>query len=71
MTKLIRWKAACAAAVVVAGAVSAQGQVFTKLVTFNITNGVFPVGALIQGTDGNLYGTTIGGGALTTAPFFG
>lgn len=35
----------------------------TTLVNFNQANGAFPEAALIQGTDGNLYGTTDQGGA--------
>jgi uncharacterized repeat protein (TIGR03803 family) len=37
--------------------------VLTTLVSFNGTNGSNPVAALIQGTDGNFYGTTSSGGA--------
>lgn len=36
--------------------------VFTLLFSFNGTNGSRPTGGLIQGTDGNLYGTTAAGG---------
>lgn len=35
----------------------------TTLINFNQANGGFPEAALIQGTDGNLYGTTDEGGA--------
>src|SRR5947209_7310702 len=37
-------------------------QTFTTLVSFNDTNGAFPAGALVQGLDGNLYGSTALGG---------
>jgi uncharacterized repeat protein (TIGR03803 family) len=36
--------------------------VFTNLVLFNQTNGAFPKAGLIQGKDGNFYGTTASGG---------
>lgn len=36
--------------------------VFTNLVSFNQTNGAFPNAGLIQGKDGNFYGTTSSGG---------
>jgi len=35
----------------------------TTLISFNQANGAFPEAAVIQGTDGNLYGTTDEGGA--------
>jgi uncharacterized repeat protein (TIGR03803 family) len=34
----------------------------TRLVVFNGANGSYSVGGLVQGSDGNLYGTTDGGG---------
>jgi len=36
--------------------------IFTNLVSFEETNGASPEAALIQGKDGNLYGTTFSGG---------
>ena len=41
----------------------APGGVLTTLHRFGITDGVFPVGTLIQAFDGNFYGTSGGGGA--------
>src|ERR1035437_9187782 len=36
---------------------------FTTLVSFSGTNGDGPLAGLVQGTDGNFYGTTLGGGS--------
>jgi uncharacterized repeat protein (TIGR03803 family) len=41
--------------------ITPQG-VLTTLHTFDFTDGAYPYDALIQGTDGNFYGTTFGGG---------
>jgi uncharacterized repeat protein (TIGR03803 family) len=48
----------CAATAIVSGA-----QTFKTLVVFDGTNGGIPEASLIQGTDGDLYGTTQEGGA--------
>lgn len=42
---------------------SAQAQTFSTLFDFNQTDGASPVGALVQGIDGNLYGVTSKGGS--------
>jgi uncharacterized repeat protein (TIGR03803 family) len=75
------------------GGVFGYGTVFrlstngtlTTLINFNVTNGAYPVGNLLWGPDGNIYGTTSGypgfagngtvfqltlGGALTTLVSF-
>jgi uncharacterized repeat protein (TIGR03803 family) len=50
---------------ILALAITAQAQVFTTLVNFHGSNGDSPLlyGSLIQGIDGNMYGTTRVGGA--------
>lgn len=46
--------------------------VFTLLYTFTGgTDGGFPAGGVIEGSDGNYYGTTVNGGAVNAAGFTG
>jgi uncharacterized repeat protein (TIGR03803 family) len=41
---------------------SLPAQTYTTLANFNFTDGDLPIGGLVQGTDGNFYGTTVEGG---------
>jgi uncharacterized repeat protein (TIGR03803 family) len=58
----IGWKKACVLLLLwAATALASHGQTLTTLVAFNGTNGGGSEGILVQGTDGNFYGTTTGG----------
>jgi len=46
-----------------ATAICASAQTFKTLVNFDATNGNLPFSVLVQGTDGNFYGTAAQGGA--------
>jgi uncharacterized repeat protein (TIGR03803 family) len=65
MTKLSAWKMAGTVFVLcVATAIAAPAQTFTSLAAFGGSDGVGPLYvSLIQGTDGNFYGTTLYGGS--------
>lgn len=58
------WKRICVVFVLSAAtAISALAQTFNTLVNFDGVDGGGSFGGLVQGLDGNLYGTSIGGGA--------
>ncbi len=48
--------------------ITSQGAL-TTLVSFDGADGQDPIASLVQGTDGNLYGTTEGGGAYGGGPY--
>ena len=49
---------------------AAPSQTFQTLATFNGANGSNPTGALIEGPDGNFYGTTLDGGTVGSGTVF-
>ncbi len=50
--------------------IDTTGATFTSLHSFTDTDGAFPYGRLVQGSDGNLYGTASGGGASQMGTIF-
>jgi uncharacterized repeat protein (TIGR03803 family) len=54
----------CACAVLAVYAGAAQAQTIATLYSFDGTDGEVPYAALVQGTNGDLYGTTYGGGPM-------
>src|SRR6202521_5902280 len=72
VNKLSVWKASYATFLLCAAmATASPAQTFKTLVNFDGTNGATPVyTSLIQGTDGDFYGTTIGGGPNNAGTVF-
>ena len=65
------WKTACAVPLLWAAIPHAgPAQTFTTLVSFEGGNGSSPEASLVQGTDGNLHGTTTFGGANNAGTVF-
>jgi uncharacterized repeat protein (TIGR03803 family) len=66
MSKLNGWKMRCCLLLIsVATATGTRAQTFNTLVQFTYANGADPFAGLVQGPDGNLYGTTAYGGTCT------
>jgi uncharacterized repeat protein (TIGR03803 family) len=62
MAKFTLWKTVCAIVTVSATMATAQAQIYTRLATFNSADGEEPEATLVQGLDGDLYGTAAFGG---------
>jgi uncharacterized repeat protein (TIGR03803 family) len=62
------WKKGCALLLLCAVmAIASPAQIFTTLQSFGGTNGALPTTSLIQGVNGNFYGTTQSGGTFTSS----
>jgi len=69
--KLSGWKSVYVLSLLCAVTViTASAQTFTTLVSFIESEGQSPVGSLVQGFDGNLYGLTVFGGQHTAGTVF-
>jgi uncharacterized repeat protein (TIGR03803 family) len=68
MKRVAYWCTAVALCAVTAIALPAQ--TFTTLDSFTVSDGSQPFGALVQGTNGDLYGTTASGGARSAGTIF-
>src|SRR5262249_15538360 len=69
--KLGGWRTVCTVSVLIFATVPLSAQMFKTLIVFDGTNGGFPVDTpLVQGIDGNLYGTTLGGGLFLSGTVF-
>jgi uncharacterized repeat protein (TIGR03803 family) len=64
VSKMSVWKTFCLCLVLCVAAAGVSAQTFTTLANFDGSNGQFPLGDLVQGPDGNFYGTTQNGGLV-------
>ncbi|HXR17713.1 MAG TPA: choice-of-anchor tandem repeat GloVer-containing protein [Terriglobales bacterium] len=67
----MKFRTGCVAVGFLSLVLSLSAQTFTSLVSFNGSNGAYPESmSLVQGTDGNLYGTAPSGGAHSGGTVF-
>jgi uncharacterized repeat protein (TIGR03803 family) len=71
MSRIAGWKKRCAVMVVCAASgITLAAQTFTTVHSFTGAEGANPYAGLVQGADGNLYGTTTDGGAYGSGNVF-
>jgi uncharacterized repeat protein (TIGR03803 family) len=69
LQKLILWRRFSVVSLLwVASAIASPSQTFKTLASFNVTNGESPWSSLVQGFDGNFYGTAYDGGTQCHTP---
>jgi len=71
MISLTSWKKILVVILLTGTSIASRAQTFKTLIIFDGTNGATPVDTpLVQGTNGNLYGTTLGGGSHGSGTVF-
>src|SRR5258708_1352805 len=70
MRKVGGWKSICTVLVLCTATISSRAQTYVTLHSFNSTDGNDPLGTLVQGVDGNFYGTTHSGGSFNLGTVF-
>ena len=66
--KRVSWAKMSCIVFLFCAAIASPAQTLNTLVSFNLTNGADVWGPVVQGTDGNFYGTTELGGANNSSP---
>lgn len=70
VNKWARWVIVCALTLLCASVPLTVAQTLNTLFTFDSSDGSFPAAPLMQGTDGNFYGTTLTGGTHSDGTVF-
>ena len=70
MTNIRFLKLLCAGVFICAQVTASPAQTLTTLLDFNSTDGAYPYASMVQGRDGNFYGTTYSGGTYGDGTVF-